>query len=84
MLFRAQQSAEIASAINMSQSFPMWNNVRPGTFGKIKVRSRGYPKSPSVKNVKFAVTPFVPTPFMYTIIYMCIYTYMHIMYMYIL
>ena len=33
--------------------------VRPGTFGNIKV---GYPKSP-VKQLKFAVTPLVLTPF---------------------
>ena len=32
-------------------------NVRPDTFGKIKVGEREYPKSPSVKNMKFAVTP---------------------------
>ena len=38
--------------------------VRPGTFGKIKVGYREYPKSPSVKKyMTFAVTPRVLTPF---------------------
>ena len=38
--------------------------VRPGTFGKMKVSQREYPKSPSVKqNMTFAVTPLVLTPF---------------------
>ena len=36
--------------------------VRPGTFGKIKVGSREYPESPS-KNIRFAATPLVLTPF---------------------
>ena len=37
--------------------------VRPGTFGKINVGYRECPKSPSVKNIKFAVTSLVLTPF---------------------
>ena len=37
--------------------------VRPVTFGKIKAGSREYPKSPSIKNMEFAVTPLVLTPF---------------------
>ena len=39
--------------------------VRPGTFGKIKVGQREYPKNKKSlsKNIKIAVTPLVLTPF---------------------
>ena len=40
----------------------LWEKVRPGTFGKIKSRLEGVPKSPLSKNVRFAVTPLVLTP----------------------
>ena len=43
-----------AKVINLDR---LAKRVRPGTFGKIKVGQREYPKSPSVKNIKFAVTP---------------------------
>ena len=38
-------------------------NVRPGTFGEIKVGYREYPKVPLSKNMKCALTPLVLTPF---------------------
>ena len=37
--------------------------VQPGTLGKTKVGQRECPTSPSVKNMKVAVTPLVLTPF---------------------
>ena len=37
--------------------------VRPVTFGKTKVGYREYPKGPSVKDITFAATPLVLTPF---------------------
>ena len=51
------------AAAKVMNSDWLGKNVRHGTFGKIKVGERECPKSPSVENLKFAVTPLVLTPF---------------------
>ena len=51
------------AAAKVRSSDRLGKKVHPGTFGRIKVGERGYPKSPSVQNIKFEVTPLVLIPF---------------------